>query len=85
MRIFEDSSSITFTAKEVAVALSDLDYLLSVMENADLAAGVDLPPDLDTTQVKSRPKIVYFDRQNWSEIQKDLIMRSTMKGQVNVF
>ena len=52
LRIFEDTSSITFTLKEVAIALSELDYLISVMENEDLAAGVELLPELDTTQVK---------------------------------
>ena len=51
LRIFEDSSSISFTAKEVAVSLSEIDYLIGVMENQDLAAGVELGPDLDTSQV----------------------------------
>ena len=51
LRIFEDSSSISFTLKEVAMALSELDYLIGVMENADLAAGVELTSDLDSSQV----------------------------------
>lgn len=51
LRIFEDSSSISFTTKEVAIALAEIDFLLSVMENADLAAGISLLPELDTTQV----------------------------------
>lgn len=51
LRIFEDSSSISFTVKEVAVALGEIDYLLSIFENDDLAAALSLNPDIDTTQV----------------------------------
>ena len=52
LRIFEDSSSIVFTLKEVAVALSEIDYLIQVMENQDLVAGVELSPDLDIANVR---------------------------------
>jgi len=52
LRIFEDSSSIVFTLKEVAVALSEIDYLIEVMENQDLAAGIELSPDLDIANVR---------------------------------
>jgi hypothetical protein len=54
LRIFEDSSSIVFTLKEVAVALSEIDYLIEVMENQDLAAGVELSPDLDIASVRNK-------------------------------
>ena len=56
LRIFEDSSSIVFTLKEVAVALSEIDYLIEVMENQDLAAGIELSPDLDIANVRIIPR-----------------------------
>jgi hypothetical protein len=54
LRIFEDSSSISFTLKEVALALTELDYLIGVLENENLAAGIEALPDLDPSQVKIR-------------------------------
>jgi len=44
-----------FTLKEVAVALSEIDYLIEVMENQDLAAGIELSPDLDIANVRLIP------------------------------
>ena len=35
LRIFEDSSSASFTAKEIALALSELDFLLDFRNKAD--------------------------------------------------
>ena len=35
LRMFEDSSSVSFTAKEIALALSELDFLLDFRSKAD--------------------------------------------------
>jgi regulator of telomere elongation helicase 1 len=57
LRMFEDSSSVSFTAKEIALALSELDFLLDFRSKADEdGTGVyeetlaDLP-NFDTSQV----------------------------------
>ena len=58
MRMFEDSSSVTFTAKDIAVALSDLDFLLEFKGKADeeddaalYADTLSTMPNVDTSQM----------------------------------
>ena len=51
LKIFEDSSSISFKGKDVAVALSDLDYMLQIVEDENLASNIELMPNVDTSQV----------------------------------
>ena len=51
LKIFEDSSSISFKGKDVAIALSDLDYMLKVVEDENLASNIELLPNVDTSQV----------------------------------
>ena len=53
LQIFEDSSSISFKGKDVAVALSDLDYMLQIVEDENLASNIDLMPNVDTSLVYS--------------------------------
>ena len=51
LKIFEDSSSISFKGKDIAVALSDLDYMLQIVEDENLTSNIDLLPNVDTSQV----------------------------------
>ncbi len=55
LRIFEDSSSVSFTAKEIAVALSELDFLLEFKTKAQeddmYAETLDSMPNFDSSQV----------------------------------
>lgn len=55
LRIFEDSSSATFTAKEIAVALSELDFLLDFKNKAaddeTYADTLASMPNFDVSQV----------------------------------
>ncbi len=57
LRIFEDSSSISFSAKDVAVALSELDFLLDfnkkAAEDEMYAETLANMPNLDSAQVYS--------------------------------
>ena len=51
LKIFEDSSSISFKGKDVAVALKDLDYMLQIVEDENLASNIESMPNVDTSQV----------------------------------
>ena len=55
LRIFEDSSSVTFTAKEIAVALTELDFLLDFKTKASedemYADTLASMPNFDASQV----------------------------------
>ena len=57
LRIFEDSSSASFTAKDVAVALSELDFVLEFTSKAQeeemYLETLASMPNLDTSQVYS--------------------------------
>ena len=51
LKIFEDSSSISFTGKDVAVAISELDYVLKVVEDENLTTNIDSMPNVDLSTV----------------------------------
>ena len=57
LRIFEDSSSASFTAKEIALALSELDFLLDFRSKAEqdttgvYESTLDEMPNFDSSQV----------------------------------
>ena len=55
MRIFEDSSSASFTAKDIAVALSEIDFILDFISKAQeeemYADTLASMPNLDNSQV----------------------------------
>lgn len=77
LRIFEDSSSASFSAKEIAVALSELDFILDFTVKARddemYAETMSSMPNLDTSQV-------YAVKDVLSKLEKDLVeFTKTMK------
>jgi regulator of telomere elongation helicase 1 len=76
LQIFEDSSSISFKGKDVAVALSDLDYMLQIVEDENLASNIDLMPNVDTSLVYSlKDCFTKFD-QNLIKFEKTIKTKS---------
>ena len=78
LKIFEDSSSISFRGKDVAVTLSDLDYMLKIVEDESLASNIESMPNVDTSQI-------YALKDCFEKFDRNLIdFEKTIKANSNI-
>ena len=81
LKIFEDSSSISFKGKDIAVALSDLDYMLQIVEDENLTSNIDLLPNVDTSQVYALKDCFGKFEQNLINFEKTIKTKSDIDQQ----
>lgn len=85
LRIFEDSSSATFTATGIAVALSELDFLLDFKKKASedevYADTLDSMPNFDSNQVYALKECLSQFEKGMVQFSKDMVKDKEYTGE----